>query len=79
MRCHHYCNNPLACPECVRRFWKWAEQHTRGRAPKGGASSTSFYEAASKFPPKRRDLAESVGLEPNTSRCDLVSNQSRPA
>ena len=25
MICHHYCNNPLACPECVKRFWKWAE------------------------------------------------------
>ena len=32
--CHHYCNNPLACPECVRRFWKWAQNHTQGREHK---------------------------------------------
>ena len=57
--CHHYCNEPLRCPECVRRFWKWAESHTRGRlkADVGGkvtpeahgsgfAEGVTFYEAA---------------------------------
>jgi hypothetical protein len=29
MRCDHYCNEPLRCPECNRRFWRWAENHTR--------------------------------------------------
>lgn len=28
MKCHHYCNT-MRCPECARRFWKWAENHTR--------------------------------------------------
>lgn len=45
----HGCNNELACPECVRDFWKWAERHTRGRAPKSSATAPSFYEAAAKF------------------------------
>jgi hypothetical protein len=21
MICHHYCNEPMRCPSCVRRFW----------------------------------------------------------
>lgn len=55
VHCHHYCNNPLRCPECVRRFWKWAENHTRGRKKRvrfaGGASPVlSFYEAAALKP-----------------------------
>ena len=56
----HYCNAPLRCPTCIRRFWAWAQQHTRGRVPKGedGKRATrpidpdttpSFYEAAGKF------------------------------
>lgn len=28
--CHHYCNS-IACPECVRRFYQWAQSHTHGR------------------------------------------------
>jgi len=28
--CHHYCNT-LNCWTCIRRFWKWAENHTQGR------------------------------------------------
>lgn len=49
MRCHHYCNEPLRCPECVKRFWKWAEQHTRGRPPGAEDPAVSFYEAAVKW------------------------------
>jgi hypothetical protein len=54
MLCHHYCNEPLRCPECIRRFWKWAENHTRGRrqsvhAVFSAPAHTSFYEAAAKF------------------------------
>lgn len=48
----HFCNEPLRCPECVRRFWIWAERHTQGVAaspdtcdPRGGLS---FYVAAAK-------------------------------
>ena len=31
---HHYCNKPMRCPSCIRRFWTWAQSHTRGRVPK---------------------------------------------
>jgi hypothetical protein len=49
MNCHHYCNEPLRCPECIRRFWKWAENHTRGRSPKAKiVSGVTFYEVAGK-------------------------------
>lgn len=41
----HFCNCELRCPVCVRRFWKWAENHTRARG-KAGASERGFYEAA---------------------------------
>lgn len=51
MRCHHYCNEPLRCSECVRRFWKWAENHTRPRKPEAGVVGPNFYEAAAKFGP----------------------------
>ena len=44
----HACNNPLTCPECIRRFWKWAQSHTRG-SPKTVKGRLSFYEAAAKF------------------------------
>ena len=44
----HYCNEPLRCPHCITRFWKWAQSHTMGRPPKVGASP-NFYEAAAKF------------------------------
>jgi hypothetical protein len=47
MFCHHYCNCPLRCPECVSRFWKWAENHTRG-SPKTRSKGPIFYEAAGK-------------------------------
>jgi hypothetical protein len=42
MRCHHYCNCELSCPECVRRFWEWAQNHTR-HDPRG------FIKAAMRF------------------------------
>lgn len=29
--CHHFCNEPLRCPTCVRRFWKWAEARTNSQ------------------------------------------------
>ena len=45
----HACNNPLACPECVKRFWKWAEGWTRGRPPKVGETAQSLPEAAAKY------------------------------
>ena len=45
----HACNNPLVCPECVKRFWKWAEGWTRGRPPKVGDDAPSFYVSAAKF------------------------------
>ena len=45
----HACNNPMACPECCKHFWKWAESWTRGRPPKVGDTAPSFYEAAAKF------------------------------
>jgi hypothetical protein len=48
MRCHHYCNEPLRCPECVRRFWMWAQNHTRGRERRQEASHDSFYVCASR-------------------------------
>jgi hypothetical protein len=25
---NHYCNNPLRCISCVRRFWLWAENYS---------------------------------------------------
>lgn len=43
----HFCNCELRCPVCIRRFWVWAEMHTRGRAP---GREPSFYEAAAKSP-----------------------------
>lgn len=33
MVCDHYCNEPLRCPSCIRRFWAWLEQWSRGRVP----------------------------------------------
>lgn len=44
--CDHYCNEPMRCPTCNRRFYAWAQSHTRGRAPN---RAESFYEAAAKF------------------------------
>lgn len=57
MICNHFCNAPLRCRTCIARFWKWAQNHTRGRAPKvgqrdeGASAHTrpSFYEAAAKW------------------------------
>jgi hypothetical protein len=59
VRCHHYCNT-LYCPHCIRRFWKWAENHTRfqragpsfygpitGASPSGTASAPHADEAGS--------------------------------
>lgn len=40
MRCHHYCNM-LYCPECIRRFWQWAQHHTRS---KGKRKGPNFYD-----------------------------------
>lgn len=46
----HACNEPMRCPECIRRFYQWAQSHTYGRrartAPPG---EPNFYEAAAKF------------------------------
>lgn len=44
--CHHYCNT-WNCPECMRRFWRWAEQHTQGRGRRT-AGRPNFYEAAAR-------------------------------
>jgi len=44
MRCHHYCNCPMSCPECIRRFYKWAQSHTYGRK---GAAGPHFYDNVS--------------------------------
>jgi hypothetical protein len=49
----------MRCPVCARRFWKWAENHTRARAPKTGVKGPSFYEAAAKW---RTDEASFVSL-----------------
>jgi hypothetical protein len=51
MVCDHYCNEPLRCPVCIRRFWLWVQQHTRGRPRqrKGPQPERSFYEAAALF------------------------------
>ena len=36
MRMHHYCNNELTCPECLKRFWQWVDDYThRFERPKG--------------------------------------------
>lgn len=56
MKCHHFCNEPLRCPECIRRFWVWVHQHTNGKASrrkrKDGTmkveTARSFYEHAAK-------------------------------
>jgi len=47
----HACNEPIRCPECIKRFWKWAQSHTQGRPPSAGGATTalSFYEAARLF------------------------------
>jgi hypothetical protein len=52
MNCHHYCNCELDCPECVKRFWKWAQTHTMGRGKRGAkvATADTFYEAAARWP-----------------------------
>jgi hypothetical protein len=44
MRCHHYCNNPMTCAECIRRFYRWAENWTRGRKD---ATGPQFYDHVS--------------------------------
>jgi len=48
VKCHHYCNEPLRCPSCNKRFWQWAQQHTHG-----GKHDSSFYLAAAKFQEKK--------------------------
>jgi hypothetical protein len=51
--CHHFCNNPLMCPECQKRFWKWAQSHTNGpKKKKEKGTSKSFYEVAALSSPK---------------------------
>lgn len=55
MQCHHYCNEPLHCSECIRRFWQWAERHTcyvSKRVAKKFPSGVSFYVAATKWQEK---------------------------
>jgi len=50
----HYCNEPLRCPTCNARFWRWAERHTGAygvRANRPPVTSRSFYEAAAVNPP----------------------------
>jgi hypothetical protein len=42
MRCHHYCNEPLRCPECQRRFWQWAQARTNSPPRKGQVHN--FYD-----------------------------------
>ena len=38
--CHHYCNCEISCPECINRFWKWAENYSRRfDRPKGKRAS----------------------------------------
>jgi hypothetical protein len=51
MVCDHYCNEPLRCPTCIRRFWRWAKAHTLGRPrqKRGPQTALSFYEAAALF------------------------------
>jgi hypothetical protein len=41
MRCHHYCNS-RCCPECIKRFWAWAQQHTNGKGKRKGGPN--FYD-----------------------------------
>jgi hypothetical protein len=45
MRCHHYCNT-LHCLECIHRFWKWAENHTRFQR-----AGPSFYDHVTRVSP----------------------------
>lgn len=50
MKCHHYCNNPLRCPECIKRFWRWLEQWTNNagrskRAKTRVQTAKTFYES----------------------------------
>lgn len=54
MVCNHYCNEPMRCPECAKRFWAWAEHFTASRGKKaasrrGRGCDVPFYEAAAKF------------------------------
>jgi hypothetical protein len=52
MTCDHFHTDPLRCWTCARRFWKWAENHTRGRGSRGKKltpDGASFYECAAKF------------------------------
>ena len=48
MKCQHYCNAPLRCPECVRRFWRWLERYTAGpaKAQEGPKTARTFHECA---------------------------------
>lgn len=41
MKAHHFHNEPLRCPECIRRFWKWVEMRTNSPPKKG---KPNFYE-----------------------------------
>lgn len=45
----HFCNT-LRCPVCVRRFWKWAENHTGASRTAAFGTALSFYEAAALKP-----------------------------
>lgn len=65
MTCHHYCTDPMVCIECIRRFWKWAENHTRGRRNKLW-NGLSFYECASKH--KKQNASHPVKDERRLTR-----------
>jgi len=41
MECHHYCNEPLRCWSCIRRFWAWAEARTNSKPRRG--QTINFY------------------------------------
>jgi hypothetical protein len=40
----------IACPDCVKSFWKWARAHFNKKPRRGSSPETalSFYEAAGK-------------------------------
>jgi hypothetical protein len=51
MTCHHYCNEPLRCPTCIRRFWAWASARTNSPPPRRYAGGPSFYAAVNVIAP----------------------------
>lgn len=48
----HMCNEPIRCPWCIKRFWKWLEAYTQGRAPtrrEHTENPPNYFECAGKF------------------------------